>query len=95
MHKIISDTGIQTESFILAVPTFKRFEEEHAIFFFVFLLFFLKCLNKVSKKEKLNYAKYIFFMLFFQKNCSGLMQLKKKYLIFFILFFNYFVKNIL
>jgi hypothetical protein len=27
MHKIISDTGIQTESFILAVPTFKRFED--------------------------------------------------------------------
>jgi hypothetical protein len=41
MHKIISDTGIQTESFILAVPTFKRFEEEHAIFFLFFFSFFL------------------------------------------------------
>jgi hypothetical protein len=43
MHKIISDTGIQTESFILAVPTFKRFEEEHANFFlFFFFCFFFK-----------------------------------------------------
>jgi hypothetical protein len=42
MHKIISDTGIQTESFILAVPTFKIFEEERANFFFLFFfsLFF-------------------------------------------------------
>jgi hypothetical protein len=42
MHKIISDTGIQTESFILAVPTFKRFEEEHANFFLFFFCFFFK-----------------------------------------------------
>jgi hypothetical protein len=71
MHKIISDTGIQTESFILAVPTFKRFEEEHANFFLFFFFCFFLILNKVSKKEKLNYAKYIFFMLFFSKKLFG------------------------
>jgi len=53
MHKIISDTGIQTESFILAVPTFKRFEDGTSKKKkFVFLLFFLMLKQGTCLKKK-------------------------------------------